>query len=66
MKNIEVTTWKGEGIAIDFSNRIEIRDSFIHGATSFCTDGGPVEIGRRAVEDVLFENNVLTDMGGAL
>jgi hypothetical protein len=29
-KNIEVTQWIGEGVAIDGSFRIELRDSYIH------------------------------------
>ena len=38
-KNVEITLWYGEGVAIDNSYKIEIRDSYIHTAAD-PTPGG--------------------------
>ena len=62
-KNIEVTQWIGEGIAIDGSFRVEIRDSYIH-AGSWPEPGGAgyaISISASSSE-VLIENNISIDV----
>jgi hypothetical protein len=62
-KNIEVTQWIGEGIAIDGSFRVEIRDSYIH-AGSWPEPGGAgyaISISAGSSE-VLIENNISIDV----
>jgi Pectate lyase superfamily protein len=62
-KNIEVTQWIGEGIAIDGSFRVEIRDSYIH-AGSWPEPGGAgyaISISASSSE-VLIENNISIDI----
>jgi hypothetical protein len=38
-RNVEISTWYGEGVAIDNSFRIEVRDSYIHDA-AYPSPGG--------------------------
>jgi hypothetical protein len=62
-KNIEVTQWIGEGIAIDGSFRVEIRDSYIH-TGSWPEPGGAgyaISISAGSSE-VLIENNISIDV----
>jgi hypothetical protein len=61
-KNIEVTQWIGEGVAIDGSFRIEVRDSNLH-TGSWPTPGGAGYIVSLAngSSEVLIENNILFD-----
>jgi hypothetical protein len=61
-KAVEVTQWIGEGVAIDNSFRIEVRDSYLH-TGSWPEPGGAgyiVSLARGSSE-VLIENNVLID-----
>jgi hypothetical protein len=62
-KAIEVTQWLGEGVAINNSFRIELRDSYIH-AGSWPEPGGAgyaVSLAAGSSE-VLIENNILIDV----
>jgi len=60
---IEVTQWLGEGVAIDNSFRVELRDSYIH-AGSWPEPGGAGYAISLAVgsSEVLIENNILVDV----
>jgi hypothetical protein len=61
-KAIEVTQWLGEGVAIDNSFRVELRDSYIH-AGSWPEPGGAgyaISLATGSSE-VLIENNILID-----
>ena len=58
-KNIEVTEWYGEGVAIDNSFRVELRDSYIHDA-SWAEPGGAgyaISLANGSSE-ILVENNI--------
>ena len=60
--NVEVTEWVGEGVAINNSFRIEVRDSYLH-TGSWPQPGGAgyiVSLGGGSSE-VLIENNILVD-----
>ena len=61
-KNIEVTQWIGEGVAINTSFRVELRDSYIH-TGSWPTPGGAGYAVSFAggSSQVLVENNILSD-----
>jgi hypothetical protein len=62
-KAIEVTQWLGEGIAINNSFRVELRDSYIH-AGSWPEPGGAgyaISLANGSSE-VLIENNIVTDV----
>ena len=61
-KNVEVTQWIGEGIAIDQSFRVEVRDSYIH-TGSWPEPGGAGYALSLAdgSSEVLIENNILID-----
>jgi hypothetical protein len=61
-KNVEVTQWLGEGVAVDFSFRIEVRDSYLH-TGSWPEPGGAGYIVSFAngSSEVLVENNILID-----
>jgi hypothetical protein len=61
-KAVEVTQWLGEGVAINNSFRIEVRDSYLH-TGSWPEPGGAgyiVSLARGSSE-VLIEDNVLID-----
>jgi hypothetical protein len=60
---IEVTQWLGEGVAINHSFRIELRDSYIH-TGSWPEQGGAGYAVSLAVgsSEVLIENNILIDV----
>jgi hypothetical protein len=62
-KAIEVTQWLGEGVAINNSFRVELRDSYIH-AGSWPEPGGAGYAVSLAVgsSEVLIENNILLDV----
>ncbi|WP_246739297.1 right-handed parallel beta-helix repeat-containing protein [Bradyrhizobium aeschynomenes] len=62
-KSIEVTQWLGEGVAINNSFRIELRDSYIH-AGSWPQPGGAGYAISLALgsSEVLVENNILVDV----
>ena len=61
-KNIDVTSWLGEGVAINHAFRVELRDSYVH-HTVWPNPGG----GRYAVSfafgssETLVENNIVMD-----
>jgi hypothetical protein len=61
-KNVEVTQWIGEGVAINNSFRIEVRDSYIH-TGSWPEPGGAGYIISFAAgsSEALIENNILID-----
>src|SRR6202035_4422843 len=61
-KSVEVTQWLGEGVAIDNSFRIEVRDSYLH-TGSWPEPGGAGYIVSLAhgSSEVLIEDNVLID-----
>ena len=59
-RNIEVTEWYGEGIAIDNSFRDELRDSYIHDAAWAEPGGAGYAISLAGgSSEVLIENNVV-------
>ncbi|MGJ5203828.1 right-handed parallel beta-helix repeat-containing protein [Bradyrhizobium sp. HKCCYLR20261] len=60
---IEVTQWLGEGVAINNSFRVELRDSYIH-AGSWPQPGGAGYALSLAAgsSEVLIENNILVDV----
>ena len=61
-KSVEVTQWIGEGVAIDNSFRIEVRDSYIH-TGSWPSPGGAgymISLANGSSE-VLIENNIMID-----
>ena len=61
-KDVEVTQWIGEGVAINNSFRIELRDSYLH-TGSWPMPGGAgyiVSLANNSSE-VLIENNILID-----
>jgi hypothetical protein len=61
-KAIEVTQWLGEGVAIDHSFRIELRDSYIHTGSWPEPGGAGYAISLAAgSSEVLIENNILID-----
>ena len=62
-KAIEVTEWLGEGVAINNSFRVELRDSYIH-TGSWPEPGGAGYAISLAVgsSEVLIENNILVDV----
>jgi hypothetical protein len=62
-KNIEVTQWLGEGVAVDNAFRVEIRDSYIH-TGSWPEPGGTgyaISLAG-ASSEVLIENNISIDV----
>jgi hypothetical protein len=61
MKNVENTGWLGEGVAINHSFRVEVRDSYIHDAVWPEPGGGGYAISfARGSSEVLIENNIVT------
>lgn len=61
-KNVEVTQWIGEGVAINNSFRIEVRDSYLH-TGSWPEPGGAGYIISSAdgSSEFLIENNIMID-----
>ena len=60
MKNVEDTVWLGEGVAIDNSFRIEVRDSYIHDGAWSAPGGGGYAISlASASAEALIENNII-------
>jgi hypothetical protein len=58
-KGVEITTWNGEGVAVDTSFRVEVRDSYIHDASWAQPGGAGYAISLAAgSSEVLFENNI--------
>jgi hypothetical protein len=61
-KAIEVTQWQGEGVAIENSFRIEVRDSYIHTGSQPTPGGGGYAISLAdGSSEVLIENNIMID-----
>ena len=61
-KNIEVTQWLGEGIAIDHGYKVEIRHSYIHTGSEPTPGGGGYAISLSAgTSEVLIEDNISRD-----
>jgi hypothetical protein len=61
-KNVEVTQWLGEGIAINNSFRTEVRDSHIHTGSAPTPGGGGYAISLAAgSSEILIENNISRD-----
>jgi hypothetical protein len=61
-KNIEDTSWLGEGVAIDNSFRIEVRDSYIHHTVWPNPGGGGYALSfASGSSESLIENNVIMD-----
>ena len=59
-KAVEVTVWSGEGIALDNSFRVEVRNSYIHDA-AWAQPGGAgyaISLATGSAE-ALFENNII-------
>jgi len=62
-KNVEITQWLGEGVAIDGSFRVEVRDSYIHqGSWPEPGGGGYAISSANGSSEVLIENNIMTDV----
>ena len=61
-KAVEVTQWIGEGVAINNSFRVEVRDSYLH-TGSWPMPGGAGYIVSLAdgSSEVLIENNIMID-----
>jgi hypothetical protein len=58
-KNVENTVWLGEGFAIDYSFRIELRDFYVHDAARVQPGGGSYAISLAAgTAEVLVENGI--------
>jgi Putative Ig domain len=61
-KNVEVTQWIGEGIAIDNSYKVEVRGSYIHTGSEPTPGGGGYAISLAAgSSEVLIEDNIVRD-----
>jgi hypothetical protein len=60
VKNIENSTWLGEGVAINHSFRCELRDSYIHDAAWPAPGGGGYALSfAHGSAEALVENNVI-------
>lgn len=60
MKAVEVTVWSGEGVAVNNSFRIEVRDSYIHDAAWAQPGGAGYAISMAlGTAEALFENNIV-------
>jgi hypothetical protein len=60
MRNVEDTAWSGEGVAINNSFRVELRDSYIHDTTWPYPGGGGYAISlANGSSEVLIENNIV-------
>ncbi len=58
-KAVEVTVWLGEGVAVNHSFRVEVRDSYIHDAAWAQPGGAGYAISlANASAEALFENNI--------
>jgi hypothetical protein len=61
-KNVKITLWYGEGVAIDNSYKIEIRDSYIHTAADPTPGGQGYAISlANGSSEVLIKNNISRD-----
>ncbi|MFT3916553.1 MAG: glycosyl hydrolase family 28-related protein [Anaeromyxobacteraceae bacterium] len=58
-RNVEVTLWLGEGVAIDHSYRVELRDSYLHDGAWPSPGGAGYAISfANASSEILVENNI--------
>jgi hypothetical protein len=58
-KAVEITIWAGEGVAVDNSFRVEVRDSYIHDAAWSQPGGAGYAISlANGSAEALFENNI--------
>ena len=61
-KNVEITQWLGEGVAINGSFRVEVRDSTIHQGSWPVPGGAGYAISvARGSSEALIENNIIED-----
>lgn len=61
-KNVEVTQWYNEGVAIENSYRVELRDSYIHTAGDPTPGGQGYAISlSNGSSEILIENNISRD-----
>jgi len=59
---LEHTGWLGEGIAVDASFRVEVRDSYVHTPVCMTPGGGSYNLSLSAgTAEVLIENNISVD-----
>ena len=59
LRGVEITLWIGEGVAVDKSFRIEVRDSYVHDAAWAQPGGAGYAISLAAGSaEALFENNI--------
>ena len=61
VKNVEISTWYGEGVAINNSFRIEVRDSYVHDA-AYPSPGGiayAVSLANGSSEALIENNQIL-------
>jgi hypothetical protein len=62
-RNVEVTQWLGEGVAINNSFRVELRDSYIHQGSWPEPGGGGYALSLTSgSSETLIENNIMTDV----
>jgi len=62
MRNVESTMWLGEGVAINNSFRVEVRDSYIHATVWPEPGGGGYAISfANGSSEVLVENNIVRE-----
>lgn len=61
-KNVEITQWLGDGVDINGSFRVELRDSYIHQASWPVPGGGGYALSLASgSSETLIENNILID-----
>jgi len=61
-KGVEVTQWTGEGVAIDNSFRVELRDSYLHTGSWPQPGGAGYAISfANGTSEALIENNIILD-----
>jgi hypothetical protein len=60
MRNVDNTVWHGEGVAIDNSFRIEVRDSYVHDGAWPVPGGAGYAISlANGTSEALIENNII-------
>jgi hypothetical protein len=66
-KNVEVTSWLGEAVAINNSFRVELRDSYVHHAVWASPGGAGFGVSQAfGSAETLIENNILMDANKVL
>jgi hypothetical protein len=59
LRNVEDTVWLGEGVAINHSFRVEVRDSYLHDGAWSAPGGGGYALSLAAGSaEILVENNI--------